>query len=40
MTVIHFRNSHLSYALTWYGMALLFLIGMGIVVRGRLKGQH
>jgi surfeit locus 1 family protein len=23
LTVVHFRNSHLSYALTWYGLALL-----------------
>lgn len=23
MTVIHFRNSHLSYALTWFGLALM-----------------
>lgn len=26
MTVIHFRNSHLSYALTWFGLAAMVLI--------------
>lgn len=25
MTVIHFRNSHLSYALTWFGLAAMML---------------
>ncbi|HZX76912.1 SURF1 family protein [Lysobacter sp.] len=27
MTVVKFRDSHLSYALTWFGMALLTLAG-------------
>lgn len=27
MTVVKFRDSHLSYALTWFGMALLTLVG-------------
>lgn len=27
MTVVKFRDSHLSYALTWFGMALLALAG-------------
>lgn len=27
MTVVRFRNSHLVYALTWYGLALLALVG-------------
>lgn len=26
LTVIHFRNSHLSYALTWFGLALMVLV--------------
>ncbi|OWU71528.1 hypothetical protein ATO3_18420 [Marinibacterium profundimaris] len=38
LTMIRFRNSHLSYALTWYAMAVLFLVGMGIVMRDRLRG--
>ncbi|MBT8153870.1 SURF1 family protein [Epibacterium ulvae] len=25
LTIVQFRNSHLSYALTWYAMAVLFL---------------
>ncbi|WP_428927107.1 SURF1 family protein [Marinibacterium sp. SX1] len=37
LTVIHFRNSHLSYALTWFAMALLFLGAMVYVIRDRLK---
>lgn len=26
LTVIHFRNSHLSYALTWFGLAFMVLV--------------
>ncbi|MEM7732199.1 MAG: SURF1 family protein [Pseudomonadota bacterium] len=37
LTQVTFRNSHLSYALTWYAMALLFLGGMIYVVRDRLR---
>ncbi|WP_271166364.1 SURF1 family protein [Brevundimonas intermedia] len=33
LTVVRFPNSHLVYALTWFGMALLTLVGYGIVVR-------
>ncbi|MCD2511962.1 SURF1 family protein [Comamonas endophytica] len=33
MTVIAFHNSHLVYALTWYGMALMVLAAAVIVVR-------
>ncbi|MET1114446.1 MAG: SURF1 family protein [Comamonas sp.] len=33
MTVIAFHNSHLVYALTWYGMALLVLVAAWVVVR-------
>ena len=35
LTVIHFRNSHLSYALTWYALALMSLIGGVLTVRHR-----
>ncbi|HEX7387524.1 MAG TPA: SURF1 family protein [Castellaniella sp.] len=31
LTKIHFRNAHLGYAITWYGMALTVLIGAGIL---------
>jgi surfeit locus 1 family protein len=33
LTVIAFRNSHLVYAITWYGLALMVLVGAGIVIR-------
>ena len=33
MTVIAFHNSHLVYALTWYGMALMVLVAAVVVVR-------
>lgn len=33
MTVVHFRNSHLPYALTWYAMALLFSGALVYVMR-------
>ena len=37
MTIIHFRNAHLSYALTWYAMAVLFLGAMIFVIWDRLR---
>jgi surfeit locus 1 family protein len=33
LTVIAFRNAHLSYALTWYGLALLILGAGWVVIR-------
>jgi surfeit locus 1 family protein len=33
LTVVTFRNAHLSYAITWYGLALLVVIGTWIVIR-------
>lgn len=33
LTVIRFPNSHLIYALTWFGMALLTVLGFGLFVR-------
>lgn len=33
LTVIRFPNNHLMYAITWYGMALLLLVGMGYAWR-------
>ena len=32
MTVVKFRDPHLSYALTWFGMALLTLVAAGVLV--------
>ncbi|MEL7255651.1 MAG: SURF1 family protein [Pseudomonadota bacterium] len=37
LTQVTFRNSHLSYALTWYAMAALFLGGMIYVIRDRMR---
>lgn len=39
LTVIRFPNSHLVYALTWFGMALLSLAGMVLVVRDRRRRE-
>jgi len=33
LTVIHFRNAHLQYAITWFALALLVLIGVGFLIR-------
>lgn len=33
LTVIRFANSHLVYALTWFGMALLTLVGLWLFLR-------
>lgn len=38
MTVVNFRNTHLSYALTWYAMALLFFGAMLYVIWDRVRG--
>ncbi len=35
LTKIRFPNNHLSYALTWFGMALLTLVAAWIVLRPR-----
>lgn len=37
LTQITFRNAHLSYALTWYAMALLFLGAMIYLIRDRIR---
>ncbi|MER5171031.1 SURF1 family protein [Thioclava kandeliae] len=36
-TVVKFRNSHLSYAITWFSMAALSLVGWVVVLRQELK---
>ena len=35
LTVVHFRNAHLVYALTWFGLAALCLVGLALVLRSR-----
>ncbi|MEO0484738.1 MAG: SURF1 family protein [Pseudomonadota bacterium] len=39
LTIIEFRNNHLSYALTWYAMALLFAGGMAYVIWDRVRAR-
>lgn len=34
MTVVQFRNTHLIYAVTWFGLAVLSLIGLVLVRKG------
>lgn len=33
LTVVTFKNTHMVYALTWFGLALLVLVAAGFVVR-------
>ncbi|QHI96655.1 SURF1 family protein [Xylophilus rhododendri] len=40
LTVVSFPNSHLSYALTWYGMALLTVVGAVIWWREELRARR
>ena len=39
LTIVSFRNTHLSYALTWYAMALLFLAAMVFVIWDRRRAR-
>jgi surfeit locus 1 family protein len=32
LTVVHFRNAHLIYALTWFGLAALSLAGLALLL--------
>ena len=40
LTVVRFPNSHLVYALTWFGLALMLMVGVVFVARDeqRLRG--
>ena len=40
MTVVKFRDPHLSYALTWFGMASLVLVAGGILVASERRLRH
>ena len=40
LTIVEFRNNHLSYALTWYAMAALFLVAMIYVIHSRWKASQ
>ena len=37
LTMVTFSDNHLVYALTWFGLAILLLIGVRIVVREELR---
>lgn len=37
-TVVHFRNAHLSYAMTWFALAALVLAGFVLVLRREVRG--
>ncbi|WP_371743819.1 SURF1 family protein [Mangrovicoccus sp. HB161399] len=39
MTVVKFRNAHLSYALTWGALALLVAGGYGLFLRQEFRGR-
>jgi surfeit locus 1 family protein len=38
LTVIKFRNAHLVYALTWFGLAVLCLWGVKVVLGRKEEG--
>jgi len=40
LTVVKFRDSHLSYALTWFGMALLTLVGAAFLFASERRVRH
>lgn len=40
LTVIHFHNSHLVYAVTWYGLALMVAGAAVLVVRQERKARR
>lgn len=40
LTQLKFKNTHLSYALTWYAMAVLFLGAMGFVIWDRWRSNR
>jgi len=40
LTVVKFRDSHLSYALTWFGMALLTLVGAAFAFASERRVRH
>jgi surfeit locus 1 family protein len=40
LTVIAFPNSHLVYALTWYGLALLLAVGVAYAAREEWRIRH
>jgi len=40
LTVLSFRNSHLSYAITWFALAAMVLVGVYIVGRDEMRTRR
>lgn len=40
LTVINFRDNHLTYALTWFGLAILNMLALIFFVRTELRGGN
>ena len=40
LTVLSFPNNHLVYAITWYGLALMLLVGVALVVREERRARQ
>ncbi|MEM1390410.1 MAG: SURF1 family cytochrome oxidase biogenesis protein, partial [Pseudomonadota bacterium] len=40
LTVIKFSNNHLSYAITWYGLALMVLAAMAYIAKGSVQAYQ
>lgn len=38
LTIVRFRNAHLLYALTWFGLAILSLVGLTLTWKARYRG--
>jgi len=40
LTVVQFRNNHLVYALTWFGLAAMLVVALAYVLRGDGGGKR
>ena len=40
LTVINFPNNHLTYAITWYALALMVIVGVAIFVREEKRARR
>jgi surfeit locus 1 family protein len=39
LTIVHFRNAHLVYALTWFGLAALSLLGLVLLRKSQQESR-
>lgn len=37
LTVVQFRDAHLSYALTWFALAAMVAVGIGLLIRSEIR---